>query len=628
MKRALLFAAMCCLLLSCTKQEIPVDERIPINISVDQLTKVNDQSYEDCDKIGVFVVNYNNSTPGDLDVSGNHVNNIGFTYSEADNSWNPDETIYWKDKKTSADFYVYYPYNPELGSTDEYIFSVDSDQGKNGLGASDFLWGKSSNVTPTSSAVPIVTNHVLSRIALKIKSIDGSDENLDEIIQSVKISGVQTSAKIDLSTGKAIPYGEAKEITPFRDENGTYKAMVIPQEVEADSKLVTITIDNVNYVYKNDITFKENTQHNFEIAVSKTGMSVNVTIGPWEDVTADDNGVAEEDNGVIDLSANGTSNCYLIQQAGEYKFKTVQGNSSTSVGTAATAEVLWESFGTSTTPQVGELIASTSYTDGYVTFSTPESMKNGNAVIAVKDAQGTVLWSWHIWCSSEGFIEQTYSNNAGIMMDRNLGATGATAQDGTKAYGLLYQWGRKDPFLPGTASSKEWPTPNTSENGADATIEYAIQNPMTFMYYKNLHDWYYPGNNSYSDQTRWSDNSKTIYDPCPTGWRVPTAKFWSDAGFPEDGYPWNELDLTNGFYIPLELCSTQAWFPAVGYLGLFQNNHKLNETTYGYYWTTTYGNYYNFLCMYFNTDANNISFADWDGWFEAEKGKSIRCIKE
>ena len=58
MKKILIFAAMCCLLLSCTKQENPIDERIPINISVDQLTKVNDQSYEDCDKIGVFVVNY------------------------------------------------------------------------------------------------------------------------------------------------------------------------------------------------------------------------------------------------------------------------------------------------------------------------------------------------------------------------------------------------------------------------------------------------------------------------------------------------------------------------------------------------------------------------------------------
>lgn len=360
MKKLLLIATMLCILTSCAKEDIPMNERIPINISVDQLTKVNDQSYEDGDKIGVFVVNYNNSTPGDLSVSGNHVNNIGFTYSDTDNSWNPNETIYWKDKKTSADFYVYYPYDSELGSTDEYIFSVDSDQSENGIGTSDFLWGKASNVTPTSSAVPIVTNHVLSRIAIKIKSIEGSDENLDDIIQSVKISGVQTSAKIDLSTGKAIPYGDTKEITPFKDNDGTYKAMVIPQEVEGDSKLVTITVGNVNYVYKNEITFKENTQHNFEITVSKTGISVNVTIGPWEDVTADDNGVAEEEIDINTFDENRYI-LYKTNRSGGWDSNNENYESNTSTISGGSGKILEMKFKLSSTNNNNDYIYLASY---------------------------------------------------------------------------------------------------------------------------------------------------------------------------------------------------------------------------------------------------------------------------
>ena len=52
------------------------------------------------------------------------------------------------------------------------------------------------------------------------------------------------------------------------------------------------------------------------------------------------------------LSTFESANCYIVSEAGKYKFKTVKGNSSTSVGNLSTCEVLWESFGTATTPSM------------------------------------------------------------------------------------------------------------------------------------------------------------------------------------------------------------------------------------------------------------------------------------
>ena len=132
-----------------------------------------------------------------------------------------------------------------------------------------------------------------------------------------------------------------------------------------------------------------------------------------------------------------------------------------------------------------------------MTFSTPEALKNGNAVIAAKDADGNILWSWHIWvCKDYDPVAkaQTYYNNAGVMMDRNLGATSATPGN-IASVGFLYQWGRKDPFLAGheiaypysgsatretAASTLAWPSPVAS-NASAGTIGYATAHPTTFI---------------------------------------------------------------------------------------------------------------------------------------------------
>ena len=96
------------------------------------------------------------------------------------------------------------------------------------------------------------------------------------------------------------------------------------------------------------------------------------------------------------------------------------------------------------------------------------------------------------------------------------------------ALGLHYQWGRKDPFMGSSSiSSSEiakstitWPTPAQS-NASRGTIDFAIANPTVFISGNGInYDWYYSGNYM-TENSRWSASSKTIYDPCPAGWRVP-----------------------------------------------------------------------------------------------------------
>jgi hypothetical protein len=233
--------------------------------------------------------------------------------------------------------------------------------------------------------------------------------------------------------------------------------------------------------------------------------------------------------GPKDLSKAASANSYIVTAAGDYKFKTVKGNSSESVGTVASADLLWETVNTATAPDVNSIIASVSYADDYITFSTPATLKAGNALIAAKDANGVILWSWHIWIPATEITTNTHGIYNAVMMDRNLGALVAAAsgeEAPVESYGLFYQWGRKDPFPgPGATSGSGFakttgsaPSQLSGDGATDAckiTLEQSIQNPL-LMGRANNGDWITP-----SDNTLWVDESKTIYDPCPPGYRVP-----------------------------------------------------------------------------------------------------------
>ena len=241
----------------------------------------------------------------------------------------------------------------------------------------------------------------------------------------------------------------------------------------------------------------------------------------------------------IDLSEAESANCYVVSAAGDYKFKAVQGNSSDSAGEVQSVEVLWETFNTDVAPQPGDLITDAKYEDGYVFFKYTGQL--GNAVIAAKDAEGTILWSWHIWCSPVAADEmlQVYKYRSvgswggdATFMDRNLGAVSGTPGD-VGFLGLMYQWGRKDPFQGAesttsntmAAISTERPAPVAS-SPTTGTIEYSIKNPMQYITWNsNNKDWMWAESGVMADEKRWGGNTwglpKSKYDPCPPGYKVP-----------------------------------------------------------------------------------------------------------
>ena len=345
-----------------------------------------------------------------------------------------------------------------------------------------------------------------------------------------------------------------------------------------------------------------------------------------------------------DLSSSGSANCYIVSSAGLYKFKTVKGYSSESVGSAASASILWETFGTSETPECCDLIKAFCYKDGYIAFQTADSFKEGNAVIAAKDADGNILWSWHIWFTDQP-KGQVYYNNAGTMMDRNLGATSATPGD-VGALGLLYQWGRKDPFLGSSSISSNtlanstitWPSVVSSDSST-GTISYATANPTTFIGYNSSNsDWYYNGRTT--DNTRWttSESSKSIYDPCPSGWRVPdgggvSIGVWAKAIGSSSVFIDDSLysSTSEGMNFSGKFGSDQTiWYPASGYRSSRRDNGTTDGSLYGvddvgYYWSASPFSNGNSAYDLRITDAGRVEPVYYDG---RANGYSVRCLQE
>ena len=335
------------------------------------------------------------------------------------------------------------------------------------------------------------------------------------------------------------------------------------------------------------------------------------------------------------LSANASANCYVVSSAGDYFFRATQGNSSSSVGNISRVVVLWESYGTSTKPSVGSIINKVSCSNNSIFFSTPATLKNGNAVIAAKDASGTILWSWHIWvCSgyNPSSSAQTYYNSAGKLMDRNLGAISAKPGD-VGALGLLYQWGRKDPFLGSSSissatqavSTGSWPSPveTSSSNG---TVAYAVKNPTTFI--KGAEgtksDWVY----SSRDDSLWS-SSKTIYDPCPPGWRVPGSEVWPKAtgktGQIQRLSCYDDTKKGVNFSGMFGSAGT-IWYPVAGYL--YRGDGSLGSVgSYAAWWSCTPDYYFPHALEVLDFHSSGAT-ADTSSLGYRASGHSVRCLQE
>ena len=362
-----------------------------------------------------------------------------------------------------------------------------------------------------------------------------------------------------------------------------------------------------------------------EAGKSRGGSIRCVVFDPSAIVPPTPNPGGNEPASAIDLSKDGSANSYILGAGGNYKFAAVKGNSAESVGTVASAEVLWETFNTTTAPEAGAIIASVGVEDGFITFSTPDPIMCGNALIAAKDADGNILWSWHIWIPIDDVATLDGTALCGAqIMDRNLGAlvaTSATGEVDPLSIGLNYQWGRKDPF-PGMASMSSntgaavagtaWTAHGTTEDTA-----YAIAHPTEYIHIPNVDEGVWNKDDP-ADLWNADGDKKTIYDPCPAGYRVPlydsSLPMWSGSF----GDGWTiEVDAKRFSY-------GEIVFPVGGYIDCWTPSYaKVGERT--HIWAARKYDAERSNCLYFRADKDNKYYSQK---FHKAKAGSVRCVAE
>lgn len=300
------------------------------------------------------------------------------------------------------------------------------------------------------------------------------------------------------------------------------------------------------------------------------------------------------------LSAEGCANCYLVADAGEYMFDAAKRGNGAGDGAeitleeGMTADWLWVTKGM-------EEVLSDIHLDAAAgrIFFTATKQARGNALVVLADADGNIVWSWHLW-----FTEQPGTvayENGRVMMDRSLGAAGKTPGS-AEAYGLYYQWGRKDPFCGGTttetsAETMKQAVENTVVNprfaetqvwkqetgAAISTIEYAAAHPMSFLSNKGT-----TGNYDWLAKPRvdlWA-SQKTMYDPCPAGYKVPDYDTWENFADAEDRYIDGVSEWNGELYgMTYTYNGVTDWYPAQGYRFRTAGNLTgLGTTRTGHYW--------------------------------------------
>ena len=301
---------------------------------------------------------------------------------------------------------------------------------------------------------------------------------------------------------------------------------------------------------------------------------------------------------------------------------------------ATKAEVIWEDC----QDIVTEPKVTGSGADSYLTFTIKkENLQNGNAVVAVTNATGKVMWSWHLWFTPKSSLKTIPFTSVGStynFMTDNLGWkytkwTGGLkrevvvkieqqAETGEKktatitlkqapgnnvreGYGNLYQWGRKDP-LPGTDTfypntgykfndgyvivgdqPADYNNPANIQRMEKRTIGLSIREPGIMLpkvgggklswTYRQYINLWSADNDSYAGTVR--NGKKTIYDPSPVGFKVPDAYAFKD--FSLTGAVWSygyTLKANN---------DKEIYFQAGGYRD--GNDGKLKLVgSYAFYW--------------------------------------------
>lgn len=359
----------------------------------------------------------------------------------------------------------------------------------------------------------------------------------------------------------------------------------------------------------------------------------------------------------IPLDDESTANCYIAPKLGtSYSFNaTVMGNNKTTLNvtpqklSGTQARVIWE-----TGTVRGTVIKDAEYKSGRIVFTT--GTDRGNALVGLFDSRGNCVWSWHIWSVDydPAAAAQTYKSGA-VFMDRNLGAL-TTDYTQAASRGLYYQWGRKDPMIyPFLFRTNQWNEPiradavyATGFEYAEShprdvaspydimTVEWATAHPTTYMdgaffedweEWTSVSDWLHERNsnlwgNRTTGKTIVMVTDKSIYDPCPPGWRVPDLEDFRDLRFAAAEMPYYVTVYCNG--------AQTAKYPLGGFLNV--SRYERNGEN-AYLYTASPYTWHGSSLNYFGLESASISIT---GTYQEVNSMSyyryaalpVRCVRE
>ena len=341
------------------------------------------------------------------------------------------------------------------------------------------------------------------------------------------------------------------------------------------------------------------------------------------------------------LDVEGSANCYVVTSPSvSYTFDVMHRPDGSELATNS-VKLLWQS-NQDVVKHVDKVGDNVSF---YVGASEDVTkVVDTNAVIAACNASGEVIWSWHLWIVNENPLgaTDTYSNGE-TFMRKNLGAF--TNSDGEQNEQKILYFNASDAYDEGRYNGdgdyiKEVFAERTSTNG---TIDYITKNPMHFITNAacieeggdGVGDWL-----AAADNTLWNDNVKSVYDPCPYGWRVPSAKvlealFLAET---EDNTPLDNARKQYGWH--LSDGNGKYFWSACGrrrYSDGKVENMNSKEGVYpsqpqpweGYYWTSSTTADGKAVSLYFDlTTTRTINKFDNAHSARRANGFQVRCVKE
>ena len=596
----------------------------------------------DVDRIGLFT-----EVNGKVDVSNTYY--AAFAASEGTVTFvspAPAKSIRLDQSVETCNVYAYYPYRTSQNDPNAISVSIPSEQNGHANNVSALkkivsLYGAAIDVPTSSKSFGMDLKSVAAIIKIKLSSaMPVSGVSALRLTADAGVALAYDTASLNLADGTVTMLPESKTSNvveykfpePFTLYNAMDPVYVVVNELSQGLSIkVELTCSDGEVVDLGNLSVPAGGIPSGSVAVYSASFG--------------------EESEVVDLSANGTANTYIVNKPFTiYKFKaTVKGNGvarsftwNETDGTQITrgyteadlaieparVALLWYNTPkpadgwSHASPIVEDFLV---YEDGYVKFLTSSPFVPGNAVIAAYDESNTIIWSWNIWAVEGYDPDANVRNVAGYyMMDRNLGAiagpevmNNADKREAAWAIGNYYQWGRKDPFPAaaeyddsGYGEEMYWGLPTyttvaelaqdfsgtswgssdmmfgsnaaancrplgtilgtgfTTEQGVAESIAYPYRwisyegsdcrwNEYLWMFDYNAltsteerGSWRYLWGAPEIDKIEDNDNEKTIYDPCPVGYKVAPAYAYAFALANVEFGAWGCYNTLYDIYFP------------------------------------------------------------------------------